>query len=254
MPVSVMPAGGGAVPRGYLHIAAAVEPTLGRTPLPRNSPRKAELLRNLSVLAGQVSAETGAQAAVFSARLITPGNRAGGRRHAAPARYDVAVLLEINDLDGLEQLQDHSQVRALVGAVTDAAAEVLVMPARCVRTIADVDRSRPGLFLFNYFNGPDPERTLDAWQRVVAWYERETGLDNSTLLGPVTAGPFTLVNHARWDVGLPRLAARQFLRPSFRRDILGVLAEARVRSQPIFFKLVSTTAPAGARLPAKGAR
>jgi hypothetical protein len=54
-----------------------------------------------------------------------------------------------------------------------------------VRRVGDVDKSRPGLFLFNHFAGDDPGLAVELWDYLAGWYEAETGLDNSTLLGPL---------------------------------------------------------------------
>ncbi|TFC29127.1 hypothetical protein E3O25_05585 [Cryobacterium sp. TMT1-3] len=38
-----------------------------------------------------------------------------------------------------------------------------------------------------------------AWQYTAGWFQDQTGLDNLTVLQPVDDGPFSLVNHCRWD-------------------------------------------------------
>ncbi|TKA01939.1 hypothetical protein [Actinacidiphila oryziradicis] len=73
------------------------------------------------------------------------------------------------------------------------------MTARCARSIGDVDKSRPGLFLFNYFVAEDPEVALERWEHLAGWYAPETGLDNSTVLQPTGEADYAFVNHARWE-------------------------------------------------------
>ena len=51
--------------------------------------------------------------------------------------------------------------------------------ARNVRRVGDVDKTRPGLFLFNYFAGDDPALAVEVRDYPASWYEAETGLDNS---------------------------------------------------------------------------
>jgi hypothetical protein len=80
-----------------------------------------------------------------------------------------------------------------------------------VRRVGDVDKSRPGLFLFNHFAGDDPGLAVELWDYLAGWYEAETGLDNSTLLGPLEGeeSDYLMINHARWDHSLPLFMARQ---------------------------------------------
>ncbi|MHB8505529.1 MAG: hypothetical protein ACYDEN_07400 [Acidimicrobiales bacterium] len=119
----------------------------------------------------------------------------------------------------------------------------LHLAARCLRLIADVDKDRRGLFLFNYFAGHDAEAALAAWEAMAAWYAAETGLDNSTLLQPVDDTPYLFVNHARWDRSLVSFAAAQIVKPSFRTEILGRLHANDMAAMPILYHLVQGDQP-----------
>lgn len=58
-------------PTGYLLLAAVVEPTIGRTPFPRRSPRKTALLAELKALAASLERlEAVTKATVYRAALI----------------------------------------------------------------------------------------------------------------------------------------------------------------------------------------
>ena len=70
-----------------------------------------------------------------------------------------------------------------------------------------------------------------------AWYAVETGLDNSTLLGPTGPGDYVFVNHARWDLSLPGFAARQFGKRSFYSYVLANLHANGTASMPILYHL-----------------
>ena len=52
-------------------------------------------------------------------------------------------------------------------------------------------------------------------------------MDNSTLLGPVGPSDYVFVNHARWDISLPRFAARQFGKRTFYSYVLANLMPTR---------------------------
>lgn len=135
-------------PAGYLHIAAVIEPPAGRTPIPRRTRRKTALLATRT------------------------------------ARYDVAVLIETATPGSISDVEQDAQYRQLLDSITPAARELHLMRARCLRRVGDVDKTRQGLFLFNYFAASDPGVALDLWDHLAGWYAAETGLDNSTLPGP----------------------------------------------------------------------
>ncbi len=111
--------------------------------------------------------------------------------------------------------------------------------ARNVRRIADVDASRDGLFLFNHFVADEVEPALPVWEQMAAWYAAETGLDNSMLLQPLEgeASDYVFVNHARWDMSLPRFVFTQFSKPSFRTEVLAKLREHGMVSMPVLYGL-----------------
>lgn len=74
------------------------------------------------------------------------------------------------------------------------------------------------------------------WERTAGWFQRETGLDNSTVLEPTTDDvPYTLINHCRWnhlrDV-LPSLTVK----PSFRSFGLRTFAAHDVVPHPLLHR------------------
>lgn len=233
---------------GYLHFAADVWGTRGRTPFPRSGERKAALFVELKRLALALEAlDAVSLVSVYRARLIPPLGRSAQLPAPPTARYDVCVLVQTVDVSALDAVRvtpECERLRtALRGAVSDNAAAAsgdrfLEMPAECLRAVADVDRSRPGLFLFNYFLAEHPDEALRCWERLVAWYVTNTGLDNSTLLASTEPCPYVFVNHARWDCSLPRFAVRQFTRPSFRLQVVVDLRAHGIVSMPIFYSIV----------------
>ena len=181
--------------------------------------------------------DTVSKATVYRAALIPPPNRDALRMGSGPARYDVVALIETSTVAAVDDVAAGPEFGKLAETVTAAAREVYLMRARCLRRVADVDKTRPGLFLFNFFVAEDPAVALDLWDRLAAWYAVETGLDNSTLLGPVDKSDYVFVNHARWDISLPRFAVRQFSKPSFYRYVLANLHANRTAAMPILYHL-----------------
>jgi hypothetical protein len=225
-------------PLGYLHVAAAVDPPRGRTPFPGKSPQKAALLTQLQSLARQLERlDTVEKATVYRAILVAPP--AGYAKEKAPhvARYDVVVLIETTSPEVLGEVQATEPNKLLVQAVTEAATDVHVMTARCPKRVGDVDKTRQGLFLFNYFVADDPAVALQLWDYLAGWYAAETGLDNSTLLEPLGDADYVFVNHARWDHSLPRFLLRQLTKPSFRTYLLANLQANRTGAMPILYRL-----------------
>jgi hypothetical protein len=223
---------------GYVHLAAAVEPTLARTPFPRRSRQKRKLLTELKALAvGLAERDFVTKATVYEAALIPPLGRATAEPDKRRASYDVAILVEATDTDALDRVLADSAYRELESTLSGAAPGALVMPARCIRMIADVDKSRDGLFLFNYFTAVDSDIALGLWEHLAAWYAAETAMDNSTLLAPLAEAPYVFVNHARWDRRLASFMAAQFTNPTFRSYVVANLRTNRTASAPILFHL-----------------
>jgi hypothetical protein len=225
-------------PAGYLHLAALIEPPRGRTPIPRRTPRKTALLAELKTLAaGLRQHEAVTSVTVYRAALLPPVGADAQRLAPHPARYDVAVLIETVSPDTIGLVEADPRYQRLRAAITSVARDHHVLRARCLRRVGDVDKTRPGLFLFNYFAAADPEVALDVWDHLAGWYVAETGMDNSTLLGPLGPDDYVFVNHARWDVSLPVFAARTFTKPSFYRYVVANLRANGTAAMPILYRL-----------------
>jgi hypothetical protein len=192
--------------RGYLYIAAAVQP--GATPLVLPSRRRAALLGDLNRAASQLrSIENVAAVDLFGAMVMPPTARFSAylqerRGSLRVATFDVAMLIQTSSVPAISRLQSHDRVVALIEMLRQRAQRVYVMPAHNVRRIGDVDTARDGLFLFNHFVADDRDVMLELWDYLAGWYAAETGLRTSVALMPLSTKPddFTIVNWARWDV------------------------------------------------------
>src|SRR5260370_26458828 len=103
---------------------------------------------------------------------------------ARPARYDVVVLVETTTVDMISDVEASPEYRKLHDTITAAARDQYLMPAPCLRRVGDVDKTPPGLFLFNFFVTHDPAVSLDLRDHPAPRYAVETGPRHPTLLGP----------------------------------------------------------------------
>jgi hypothetical protein len=222
---------------GYLLLSADVEPPAGQRPFPRSSEAKTALLGRLKAAAADLTRHDAVEGATVFRTVLAPPPAGYARNVEHPARFDVTVLVEATspaDLDVVQAADEYTQLRK---ELDTQATRVDAMPARCVKCIGDVDKTRPGLFLFNYFVADDVEAALKLWDHLAGWFMTETGLDNSTVLQPIGDSEYAFVNHARWDYGVPRLALRMFTKPSFRSFVQANMNENRTGSMPILCRL-----------------
>lgn len=222
---------------GYIHLGAVVSGTLGRSPFPRPGANRDALLRRLADLAAALGAEpTITRATVYRAALVPPAPAGAERGLGDAGRYDIAVLVETDSVATIAGALAAPPFAELEATLRGVARRVDRTTARCVRFIGDVDSRRDGLFLFNHFVAADRDVALTVWEHLAGWYRVATGLDNSTLLA-ADDGPFTLINHARWDLSVPALAARQFGRPSFRSYVLANMRANGITAVPVLYHL-----------------
>src|SRR5215211_1815077 len=233
---------------GYIHLAAEVRPRPmppQRLPFVPNGREKAELLGRLKMLANSLEQlESVEKTTVFDAVAIPPTSRFSSylKERADSihlARFDVVVLIETASPEVAREVQQTPDYRGLVDALESEARDMHVMVARNAKRIGDVEKTRDGLFLFNYFVADDANVALELWDYLAGWYEVETGLDNSTLLVPLEdeASDYLAINNARWDGSLPRLLFRQLSKKSFRTYMLANMEANRVGAMPILYRL-----------------
>jgi hypothetical protein len=222
---------------GYLLLSADVEPPTGLRPFPGTSATKTALLGRLKNAAAELARLDAVERATVYRTVLAPPPAGYARTVEGPARFDVQVLAETTSPDeiaGVEATEAYTQLRK---ELDTEASRVDVMRARCVKCIADVDKSRPGLFLFNYFVAEDADLALRLWDHLTGWFMTETGIDNSTVLQPTDRSQYTFVNHARWDYGVPRLWLRMFTKPSFWSFVQKNMNENRTGSMPTLCRL-----------------
>lgn len=229
-------------PLGYLHLAADVEAAHRPGPLLRRSRDKQQLFGALKWQARRLAQlEAVETVTVYDALAFSPpgGDLEGPSEPLRRAWFDVVILIETVSPDAAREVRETPGYQELAGTLSEQARQVHQIAARNVRRVGDVDKSRPGLFLFNYFAGDDFDLAVELWDYLAGWYEAETGLDNSTLLGPLEGeeSDYVMINHARWDHNLPLFMARQLPKRTFRSYMLANLRAHHLSAMPVLYRL-----------------
>jgi len=229
-------------PLGYLHLAADVEAAHWPGPVLRRSRDKQQLLGVLKWQARKLAQlETVETVTVYDALGFTPpgGDPKARSSRLQPAWFDVAILVETVSPDAAREVRATPGYAELAGTLGERARHVHEVAARNVRRAGDVDKSRPGLFVFNYLVGDDPCLAVELWEYLCAWYQVETGLNSATLLAPLEGeqSDYVLINHARWEGSLAMFIARQLPKKTFRSYLLANLKANRMAAMPVLYRL-----------------
>ena len=226
---------------GYVLLAAEVDPH----PLLWPSRIKRHLIAECARWCADVAEEPGVlEAVTFKAILFPPIGEPGFLRRRRDqfhrARFDLVLLVETNTVARAEQLFESASFRMLEAHMRSEAAHVYVVAASNAKRIGAVDHGRDGVFLFNYFYADSLAQNLAVWEYTAGWFQKETGLDNSTVLTPIEPdlSQYTLINHCRWESLAQVLPALVFKR-SFRNFVLAHFDANDTAPMPILYKLAS---------------
>jgi len=224
---------------GYLHLAAEVDK---RPPFLPSSRKKRELIAKCKRWCRQLEADPSVvSAVVFDALVIPPGRgefieKRPGEVHVA--RFDLAILVETTSPEAADALRASSVYAEMERSVREAAAFTHRIAATNAKRIGPVDHERQGVFLFNYFFADDTAQNLAVWEYTAGWFQKETGLDNSTVLLPRDgeSSGYNIVNHCRWD-RLRDVVPSLIFKGSFRAYVLANFAANRTAAMPILYRM-----------------
>ena len=204
------------------------------------SRRKKRMLARLNALAhGLELRDTVEQARVFRALMVPPGRGRSEKSNTAvpDARFDVVLLIALTDVTAAERLRADPAFNTEISALAGTSRRHMVVVAENVRSIAPVDHTRNGVFLFNFFVAASREQVLAVWELTAGWFQDRTGLDNSTLMLPRdTELPYALINHCRWD-GLDDVLPALLFDQSFNSYVLAHFAANRIAAMPVLYRL-----------------
>jgi hypothetical protein len=159
--------------------------------------------------AGQL--DTVERATVYDAIAFTPpaGDIKNWPIH--PAWFDVVVLVETASPGVAGEVRAAAVYQALTGTLTEYARRVHQSPLATCAGSAMWTRAARACSCSTTFAGDNFDLAVELWDYLAGWYEAETGLENSTLLGPIEGeeSDYVMINHARWDHSLPLFMACQ---------------------------------------------
>lgn len=205
------------------------------------SHRKKAAIRALKGAAKSLSATSGVlDATVFKTWFAPPGRGEylKQRPEVVIARYDLVLLLELENADAATAVRASEDWAAIIDAGAKFARKSMVLSAKNERSMGPVDHSRAGVFLFNYFYADDVAQNLAIWEYTAGWFQDQTGLGNSTLLIPDAdqGSDYTVINHCRWDRPRDILPSLIF-KKSFKQFVLANFVANRVAPIPILYRL-----------------
>jgi len=222
-------------PYGYLLFGAAVAPPSGPPFVLKNGPRDALIAAITPHLAEIRKHRAVVRATGYRAVLMPPARPPAFAPGLEPPRFDVSVLIETKSPDDLADIGGSDSVAALRSLLSDAAERVEERRARCIKAIADVEKRATGTYLFNYWVAADRDTAAEVFDHLAPWYQKNTGLTNSTVLQPLDDEVIAFVNHARWDAGLWSIMLHQ-LRPSFFSFVRPNLTANDVQVYPALYR------------------
>ena len=237
---------------GYIHLAGEVERS---RPILGNSHDKTVLLGRLKEAAVALQRAHPRQVRrtdVFDAFIIPPGSKEGrrviseGQHDIHVAEFDVAILVECEHVEAAAQVRQSAAFAELKALLDAKARFVHCITARNPKRIDEVDHTRDGVFLFNYFYAADvpskaasgTEILLSVWEYTAGWWTAKANLDNSAPLQPIDGerSQYSLINHCRWDSKLDIFPHIMF-RPTMDHFVLGNFTANDIMAMPILYHL-----------------
>ena len=227
--------------KGYIHIA--VEADYSSFPFFLSASKtKKEILGKANQLLTGIKKQEGVQAvSLFKAAIMPPARQAyldSIKDKIHVAKFDVAILIETKNIETAKKVREDENLRQLLEYFEKHASFTHVAVMKNARRIAEVDKSRPGIFLFNYFFAEDPNEIFPVWEYTAGWFTTNTALDNSTLLKPLDGqnSKYSVINHCRWD-RLSYVLPRLMLMKTVRSYVGENFTANNIASMPILYRL-----------------
>ncbi|MBO6717995.1 MAG: hypothetical protein JJ913_08575 [Rhizobiaceae bacterium] len=226
--------------RGYILLAGEVDRRLPIAYFIESKAKKALIYDLKAMLPKLTGLEAVEEATLFKALIIPPGRGAYLRKRPEThiARFDLALMVRVADPTAAAAIVASPEFAAIEARLRETARHTYRMVGENLRRIGDVDHSRDGVFLVNYFLAADENQNLAVWDYTAGWFQYQTGLDNSVLTRPLEqdGAHYTIINHCRWD-GLGDILPSLLFKPSFRRYVLRHFEANDTAAIPILYRL-----------------
>lgn len=224
----------------YIFLAAEIDYMYFPFPLWQSKRKKLVIQETKRLCQSLMKQEDVISAVVFNAAFIPPGRGAYLKYADVPvARYDVTLLIEVANLQKMENTIHSGPYKEIENLWNVNSRAIYKVTARNVKRIGNVNHSKPGVFLFNYFYAENITQNLLVWEYTAGWFHKETGLDNSTVLLPLDSeqSPYAIINHCRWDQ-LRDILPDLIFKRSFRQFVLANFYANKVAPMPILYRMI----------------
>ncbi|WP_057937469.1 hypothetical protein [Algoriphagus resistens] len=226
----------------YIHIAAEIDKKPTQFFLTSSS-KKNELITQCKNWCRDLEKITGViEISLFKATIIPPGIGEyvkENKNEIHLAKFDFVILIETDSETSGNKVRNNEVYKNMLNEIRSVASYTHTTSAYNIRRINNVNHKKQGVFLFNYFSSRSKEQNLMVWEYTAGWFEKETGLDNSTLLSPLEMenSEYSIINHCRWDNFLDILPSL-FFKKTFKKYVLDNFYVNNVGAQPILYKII----------------
>ncbi len=226
----------------YIHIAAEIDKKTTPFFLTTSSKKK-RLIALCKAWCSELKKIKGVnEICLFKATLIPPGIGEyvqENRSEIHIAKFDFVILIEIHSEEICNAIKNNPIYKLMLEKIQETASFTNIISALNIRRINNVDHNKKGVFLFNYFSAQNREQNLSVWEYTAGWFEKETNLNNSTLLLPLNreTAKYSIINHCRWDKYLDILPSLIF-KKTFKKYVLDNFYANNVGAQPILYKII----------------
>lgn len=228
----------------YIHIAAEIDEKA--TPFfITTSSKKKKLITNCKTWCSDLEKIKGInEISLFQATMIPPGIGKYVQENSSKihlAKFDFVILIEMHSEKIYDEIKNNATFKLMIDNIQEIANFTAITPALNIRRIHNVNHKKKGVFLFNYFSALNIEQNLSVWEYTAGWFEKETNLDNSTLLLPLDnkTAKYSIINHCRWDKYLDILPSLIF-KKTFKKYVLDNFYVNNVGAQPILYKIIQS--------------
>lgn len=233
-----------------LHLAAQVDSLISFLPFPfplYDSTIKKEFITTLQTLRQRLEQAFDATVTIrlFKMKILPPGRIddlfKSVQRTPVIANYDVVIMFTCQNQAVADAVQAHADYKAIY-AQFQGCANHHIVAAKNIRKAGEThvhDHSKEGVYLFNYFYVEDRDFDfLPVWNDTSRWFVKNTQLNNSYLLKPISGDRhFQYINHCVWP-GLLTFIPPMVFDKSLKNKVLDKFTANKAIAFPIIYQSI----------------